>query len=72
MYAFKRLLHTPSERLRSMCETHDPVNPRRGDEYVRWLQELRQGSRARPVGSLRGRNRQNERRAAIRQSRRDA
>lgn len=56
---------------RLMCETHSPVNPRRGEEYVRLTQQLRQGSRSRPFGSLRGRNRQNRRREAIDRSRRE-
>lgn len=63
------------------------ADPRRGEEYVRWLhetgadesdaayaraiQDLRNGSRSWPFGSLRGRNRQNKRRAAIRQSEKD-
>lgn len=39
--------------------------------YVQAVQDLRRGSRSRPFGSLKGRNRQNKRRAAIRQSQKD-
>jgi hypothetical protein len=56
----------------AMCEGHNPLKPRLGEEYVRWTQELRRSSVARPHGSLRRRNRQNKRRAAIERSKQES
>lgn len=50
----------------------DLVRSESDPEYVQAVLDLRRGSRTRPAGSLTGRNRQNERRAAIDRSRRES
>lgn len=60
------------EGVSPMSKTRSDLVRRESDpEYVQAILDLRRGSRTRPEGALRGRNRQNERRHAIERSRDD-
>lgn len=53
-----------------MCESHDPVNPRRGAEYVEATQALRRSGAAGTHGKRR-KDRRNTLRKAVEQSKAD-